>query len=187
MPWSVVMLFWTVATAGAEPPASSTEPAPSEAPAIPETPAAKVVESREALAPLATWPRMRSVDFGCMLARAGGEVDPAWACGASQPPDGDPCEDTENYYAGPEFPASLLPELPGAVTGVSLSWERGSLREVILFLAPSVDEAGARGLLPSDKPDNVRSVDVQKCHKDHLCASLTGFPHTGAGDVDCED
>ncbi len=110
------------------------------------------------------------------------------ACGASEPPQGDPCKDTAHYYAGPEFPSSLLERLPVKATGVHLSWEHGSLQEVTLHLAPGVDEAAAKAALPSAPlPDNVQSVDVQACNPNFLCASLEGFDHMGAGDVDCGD
>jgi hypothetical protein len=169
------VVLGSLACAGAAP-----EPVPAPAP-VP------VAQGGPALEDPRTWPQATSVELGCMFERAGAPPEPQYRCGAPPAPPGDPCRETELYSAGPEFPSSLLSQMPKAVAEVRLSWMAGKLQSVTFTSRPGGQEARFRKVLRMDEPqpDNVMSADVQQCSKDKLCASFDGFEWQGAGEVDC--
>ena len=142
---------------------------------------------RVALGDPLTWPRATSRQFGCMLEKAG-QRDPTFHCTAPKPKQGDPCKDVTHYYAGPEFPAALLPRVGHRVRTVTLSWEHGALQNVILQFEPGVDQAAVEAMfqLPAAKArhENITGVSIQNCPA-QCSLLLIGFDHMGAGDVEC--
>ena len=140
---------------------------------------------------LLTWPRMRAVDFGCLLQTRYGLRDPRWNCARPDPgPEGDPCGDTRAYYDGPVFPPAAAREVGPGVLEVRLSWEHRDLQSVAVVLDGDFAEPEARrrlGLPPPGTalPPNVQGITVQRCGTRRTCVDLVGFDHMGAGDVDC--
>ena len=137
------------------------------------------------------WPRMRAVDFGCLLQTRFGVRDPRWGCATPDTgPQGDPCGDTQAYYAGPVFPAAAAASLGRGVVEVRLRWEHRALQSVDLVLEGEVSEAEARRRLDLPPagvplPPNVQAITVQRCGRGRTCVDLVGFDHMGAGDVEC--
>ena len=135
-----------------------------------------------------TWPRATSRQFGCLLERAG-HRDATFHCTAPRPPQGDACKDIEPYYAGPEFPAALIPRVGHRIQKISLDWEHGDLQAVTLIFEPGVDEHAIDALfdITSARRRNVNlsGTSVQHCARDAWCLLLIGFDHMGAADVEC--
>lgn len=137
------------------------------------------------------WPRMKSNEFGCLLEKELGHRDPEFNCQSGEVKDvGDPCKNTDAYYAGPGFPAGKASRVHKLVNEVALEWEHGELREVTLSFTGKIPETDIRRIfsLPAEgaeQPENILSVSIQDCHKDYNCLVVEGFEHMGAGEVDC--
>jgi hypothetical protein len=140
---------------------------------------------------LLTWPRMRAVEFGCLLQTRYRARDPRWSCATPDTgPRGDPCGDTVAYYAGPAFPPERAGEVAPGVVDVRLSWEHRNLQSVVVELEGELTEAEARRRLDlpaagAALPANVQAITVQRCGRGRTCVDLVGFDHLGAGEVDC--
>lgn len=159
------------------------------------------------------WPRMSSSEFGCYMQQSLGHRDKRFNCGLKgYENQGDPCSGGDAYTEGPELPASLAARIHPLSTQVQLSWEHGELQQVTLLLKGTFNEAEVRNAfkLPRAEayllseteqgtlPENVMDTSVQyestsdspgKRPSDpssgFTSVMLTGFDHTGAGDVDC--
>lgn len=135
------------------------------------------------------WPRMASPAFGCLMEKTLGHRDPRFNCGLKSVKAGDPCVDTENYYAGPMFPPALATRIHSFARDVSVEFEHGAVRTVSVTLKGKFSKSDvlkAFGLTDDGKrPPNIMSVSVQDCSLDGTCLLLAGFDHLGAGDVDC--
>ena len=137
------------------------------------------------------WPRMASPAFGCLMEKTLGHRDPRFNCSLKSVKAGDPCIDTENYYAGPTFPPGLASRIHLLASGVSVEFEHGDLRWVSVTLKRKFSESDvlkAFDLTDERKrPPNIMFVSVQDCSLGGTCLLLTGFDHLGAGDVDCSN
>jgi len=135
------------------------------------------------------WPGMTSPAFGCLLEETFGHRDPRFNCGLKSVKAGDPCIDTDTYYAGPKFPPALAARIHPLASTVSLAFEHGKMQAVTITLSGKFSEADVRRAfgLSDDRgpPGNIMSVSVQDCSLVSTCLLLTGFEHMGAGDVDC--
>lgn len=135
------------------------------------------------------WPRMTSPAFGCFLERNLGHRDPRFNCTSRNLKPGDPCIDTANYYAGPEFPEALAPRVHPLATDIRLKFEHGEMQSVSVTLTGKFSERDVRQAfgLQGDaaQPQNISSISVQDCSLASTCLVLQGFEHMGAGDVDC--
>lgn len=137
-----------------------------------------------------SWAPITRRQLGCALEHRG-HRDPTWNCTSKEGPAGDPCKQTEAYYAGPSFPDSLVASVSPLVARIDLHWEHGDLQEANLQLKPGVTTtaieaafhlAGAE--LNQPRPA-VMSSSIQACAKNANCLVLQNFDHMGAGDVDC--
>jgi hypothetical protein len=135
------------------------------------------------------WPRMASPAFGCLMEKTLGHRDPRFNCSLKSVKMGDPCVDTENYYAGPIFPPALAARIHPLASDVSVDFEHGEVRTVSVRLQGKFSESDVLKAfdLAGDRkrPPNIMFVSVQDCSRDGTCLLLTGFDHLGAGDVDC--
>jgi hypothetical protein len=140
---------------------------------------------------LPTWPRMRAVEFGCLLQTRFGARDPRWNCARPDPgPAGDPCGDTRAYYDGPAFPRAAAGAVAPGVLEVTLAWEHRDLQSAVFVLDGVLPEAEARRRLGlpaagAPLPPNVQAITVQRCATSRTCVDLVGFDHLGAADVEC--
>ena len=137
-----------------------------------------------------SWPRMTSVEFGCMMDKEWGHRDPKFNCDTTEVATGDPCVDTDNYYAGPAFAPKRVRNLNHQAKMVRLDWEHGDLRAVSVHLEGTFTEGQVFQMLdiPQDWQNtypNLQNVMVQDCGKDVTCVIFEGFDHMGAGEVDC--
>lgn len=132
------------------------------------------------------WPRMTSPVFGCLLEKTFGHRDPRFNCGLKSVETGDPCTDTDNYYAGPKFPPALAARIHPLASTVSLEFEHGKMQAVTVTLTGKFSEGDVRRAfgLSDDRgsPGNILSVSVQDCSLVSTCLLLTGFDHMGAGE-----
>jgi hypothetical protein len=141
---------------------------------------------------LATWPRMKATDFGCMLEKRFGIQDPRYGCSADfdRMDWGDACLGaTTNYNVGPELPPSVAKSLPSPISAVELEWEHGELQHLSVEFDRKVSAREVEALfglrLGDPKPDNLMSVDLQDCALEKSCLTLQGFDHMGAADFEC--
>lgn len=146
-----------------------------------------------AIADPLSWPRASRRDFGCMLEKQAGYHDRLWSCSSPEEvPLGDPCDDRENYYRGPQLEDDVIAKISPLLTHVSLQWEHGQLQGATFDFKPGVSDEQIRAAFSISGTgrtgrDNVMSADVQDCAADYKCLVLQGFDHEGAGDVDCGD
>ena len=135
------------------------------------------------------WPRMPSAAFGCFMEKTLGHRDPRFNCNLKSAKPGDPCIDTNAYYAGPTFPPSLATRVHPLASDIDLDFEHADLRMVSIKLTGKFSDAEVRTAfgLPGDaaRPQNIMSISVHDCSLVSTCLTLQGFEHIGAGDVDC--
>lgn len=135
------------------------------------------------------WPRMTSPAFGCLLEKTLGHRDAHFNCSLTRAPAGDPCIDTDAYYAGPTVPPALATRVHPLARNVDVSFEHGAVQAVTVTLTGKFSESDVRRAfgLPASQglPDNIIGVSVQACSQTSTCLLLTGFDHMGAGDVEC--
>lgn len=132
---------------------------------------------------ITTWPKASSVVFGCFLEKEFKHKDKKFNCSLKKYINkGHPCFNTTEFYEGPQFPKQLTGEIHPKVEEVSLIWEKGRLQSVALTLKEKLPEKDVKSLF---KLSNQAQVD--ECGKTNTCITLTGFEHTGSGDVECGD
>lgn len=141
---------------------------------------------------LATWPRMKATDFGCMLEKRFGIRDPQFGCAADfdRMDWGDACLGAAgNYHVGPELPPSVAKSLPSPISAVQLEWEHGELQHLSVEFDRKVSEREVEALfglrIDGPKPENLMSADLRDCAPGKSCLMLQGFEHMGAADLDC--
>jgi len=141
---------------------------------------------------LATWPRMRATDFGCMLEKRFGTRDARFNCASDfdRMNWGDACRDVDHYYAGPALPPAIAKTLPSPIESIDIAWEQGRMQNVSITFDRKVSEGDVEALLglriDGPMPDNIGSADIQDCATGKSCLVLQGFDHQGAGDLDCD-
>lgn len=141
---------------------------------------------------LATWPRMKATDFGCMLEKRFGIQDKTYGCAADfdRMDWGDACLGaTTNYNVGPALPLSVAKSLPSPISEVDLEWEHGELQDLSVTFDRKVSAREVEAMfglrIDGPKPENVMSVDLQDCAQGKSCLTLQGFDHMGAADFEC--
>jgi len=157
-------------------------------------PAEPAVAGKLTPSELATWPRMRATDFGCMLEKRFGVRDKRYGCGVDfeRIDWGDGCSG-ENYNAGPELPLRVAGTLPAPITSVSINWEHGEMQSVFVDFDRTLSEGDIDALLglhiDGPMPDNIMSAGIQECLGATPCKttlSMQGFEHMGAADLECD-
>jgi len=139
---------------------------------------------------LGYWLRMSAPSFGCMLEKQYGYIDARFNCHLTDYHNkGDPCNNSDEYYEGPEFPKELIQRIHPLATNIELSWEHGELQQITLFLNGKFSDSAVRRAfsIPDDSklPRNVMRVDVDTDNRNSTSISVTGFDHQGTGDVEC--
>ena len=168
--------------------------------------AAGAVENSTLAAPsvdVLAWPRMSSPAFGCYMEKALKHRDARFNCSLKgYRNQGDVCQKPDAYEEGPAFPASLASAVHPQATRVELSWEHGDLQAVSITLKGTWSEADVRRAFHLPRaaafqlsvaeqkahawPQNIMDTDVQYPTPGETAVTLTGFDHTGAGDVGCD-
>jgi hypothetical protein len=156
--------------------------------------ASPVAGARLAPAELATWPRMRATDFGCMLEKRFGMQDQKFGCAADfdRIDWGDGCHADGNYYAGPELPARVAKTLPAPIKSVDMAWEHGEAQYVRIEFDPGTSKREIEVLMGLDaerRPANVMNLTITECTNDKNCTPnlfMLGFDHMGPGDFECD-
>lgn len=131
---------------------------------------------------------MNAQELGCSLSRQFYDRGDLPACVDTPYPQGDPCENIDSWYAGPQLPDGFAEQVHPNVKRVRLSWEHGHIQAVGLLMDDVYNEDAARVLFAVDKlPPNVMAMSVQRCMTKASCIVITGFDHLGAGEVQCGD
>lgn len=142
-----------------------------------------------AVGDLASWPRRKADELGCLVEGQLGHRDARFNCALKGYKNaGDPCRNTDAYYEGPSIPDETAGKAHAWIEKIDLHWEHGDLQAMDLRLRRPATEAQVRellGLKGSGLPPNILSLHVEACGKDETCVAVTGFDHMGAGDVDC--
>ncbi|HGM5492446.1 TPA: hypothetical protein ACKP1B_004144 [Serratia fonticola] len=131
--------------------------------------------AQTALAPSAisivAWPRMSAPEFGCYLEKNLGHRDKAFNCATRArqllvyKKNFNPCDHSEHFHDGPEFPDSLARKIHPQAKRVTLQWQGGHLQAVIVTLKGKYNAAEVRAAfyLPEEGqelPDNILQVDI---------------------------
>lgn len=130
---------------------------------------------------LATWPRMRATDFGCMLEKRFGVRDNRYGCSAKfeRIDWGDVCEGVK-FHSGPELPPRVASTLPSLIEGVTVEWQRGEVRNVWVRFTRKVSQAEANALFGGAGKFN------EQCSINKSCISFRGAEYQGAADFECD-
>lgn len=151
--------------------------------------------------PLLTWVRKSPVEIGCMLEKELAYRDSIFNCDyKNYVNNGDPCNNTEEYYKGIVFPNELAQNIDPSIEEVSLDFEHGSLREIRITFRDSLlrNQIVQMFNLPIAKenfPDNIIDISYgentysneKPTNPDYTkWLTITGFEHIGYGEVDCE-
>lgn len=131
---------------------------------------------------------MTAQQLGCSLNAQFTDRGDLPACTDVKYPQGDPCVDPDNWYAGPQLPDGFASQVHPNVKRVRLSWEHGHVQAVMLLMDDVYNDDAARVLFAIDKlPSNVMAMNVQRCLNKASCVVITGFDHMGGGEVQCGD
>ena len=146
----------------------------------------KTIEVKEEKIDILSWPNMPVDEFGCMMEKTFGHRDERFNCSLKDYKNhGDPCDNTDEYYEGPEFPENLVRKVHPWIKTINLSWEGGRLQDVWFIFDKKYTEEQILSefkINPDSLPDNINNINVQEGS-----LSLEAFMHMGAGDVDCGD
>ena len=141
---------------------------------------------------VASWARMSAPDFGCMLEKSLGHRERRFNCELKHYQNhGDPCKNTDAYYEGPTFPATLARRVHRLADSVELDWEHGELRMVTVALKGEFTDAQVRHAfkLPPEGqlPSNLMQIAIEHDNPDQTDLLLIGFDHIGGADVECDN
>jgi hypothetical protein len=133
---------------------------------------------------------MDLAEFGCWMETHLQHRDSVFNCALSgYVNDGDPCDNTAEYYRGVPMPENLPSRIHPLIKNLIVDFERGKVREITVLLSVplSVNEIrSAFGMDPANPPSNVMVIDFyedENGKSDQI--SIIGFEHMGSGDIDC--
>jgi len=125
-------------------------------------------------------------EFGCMMEKTFGYRDERFNCSLKNyVNNGGPCENTDEYYEGPEFPENLVKKVHPWMKTIQLSWEGGTLQSTLFTFDGEFTEEqilNEFGINPEALPDNINWVNAE-----NSTLSIEGFMHMGAGDGGCDE
>lgn len=143
---------------------------------------------------LKTWLKKNPAEIGCNLEQKLGYKDAKFNCSTTNyTNNGDPCNTTEAYYEGVEFPNEFADKIHPSIESINLDFEHGNLREVSISFKEDLtkDDINKMLALPENKasyPKNIQQIvygentDASKTNSLNIIA----FDHIGAGEVDCD-
>ena len=150
-------------------------------------PAARAADLAPPTLDILSWPRMQTRELGCLMESIG-HRDPRYNCAlAADAPPGDPCVDTDAYYAGPVFPPALAARVHPLASKVVFEFEHGQVRWVEVQLKGRFTEREVREAFAL--PANYARPNIMRAHvgikESSASVILLGFEHMGSGDVNC--
>lgn len=145
--------------------------------------------------------RKNPAEIGCIIEKHFDYRDSIFNCDHNNYINkGDPCVLTDAYYEGIQFPSALTSKISPLIKDIGLSFENGSLQEIVVTFKDSIAKNKVEELfkLPKDKvklPEDIMRID----YGDNIYSSdkpvdtnytkwltITAFEHISAPDMDCE-
>ncbi|MNT30704.1 hypothetical protein D3C72_1665120 [compost metagenome] len=151
--------------------------------------------------PILSWAGKNPAEIGCIIEKHFDYRDSIFNCDHNNYINkGDPCVLTDAYYEGIQFPSALTSKISPLIKDIGLSFENGSLQEIVVTFKDSIAKNKLEELfqLPKDKvklPEDIMRID----YGDNIYSSdkpvdtnytkwltITAFEHISAPDMDCE-